>query len=34
MKIMGWFIGQVMKETRGQANPTKANQIIKEILEK
>tara|TARA_A100001011_G_C13994243_1_gene708562 strand:- start:124 stop:774 length:651 start_codon:yes stop_codon:yes gene_type:complete len=34
MKIMGWFIGQVMKETRGQANPTKVNQIIKEILEK
>ncbi len=32
MKVMGWFVGQVMRETKGQANPSKVNQIIKEIL--
>ena len=32
LKVMGWFVGQVMKETKGQANPSKVNEIIKEIL--
>jgi aspartyl-tRNA(Asn)/glutamyl-tRNA(Gln) amidotransferase subunit B len=27
-KVFGWFVGQVMKATRGQANP----QLVKEVL--
>ena len=27
---MGWFVGQVMKSTRGQANP----QVVQEVLRK
>ena len=27
---MGWFVGQVMKATRGQANP----QLVQEVLKK
>src|SRR5699024_2435373 len=26
--LLGWFVGQVMKATRGQANPKLANQIL------
>ena len=31
-KLMGFFVGQVMKETRGQANPGQVNQILKAKL--
>ncbi len=33
-KLMGFFVGRVMKETKGKANPTIVNQILKEKLEK
>ena len=26
--LLGWFIGQVMKETRGQANPDLARRLV------
>ncbi len=31
-KLLGFFVGQVMKETGGKANPGQVNQIIKEKL--
>ena len=31
--ILGFFIGQLMKATRGKANPNLANNIIKEMLD-
>lgn len=31
-KLMGFFVGQVMKETRGKANPQVVNKLLKEIL--
>ncbi len=31
-KVFRWFIGQVMKETRGKANATKAEEFVKEGL--
>ena len=31
-KLIGFFVGQVMKETQGQANPGQVNQILKEKL--
>ena len=31
-KLIGFFVGQVMKETRGQANPGQVNQILKQKL--
>jgi aspartyl-tRNA(Asn)/glutamyl-tRNA(Gln) amidotransferase subunit B len=31
-KLIGYFVGQVMKETRGQANPGQVNQILKDKL--
>jgi aspartyl-tRNA(Asn)/glutamyl-tRNA(Gln) amidotransferase subunit B len=33
-KLLGFFVGQVMKETRGQANPKLVNDILKRELEK
>ena len=27
-KVLGWFVGQVMKETKGQANPSLVNKVI------
>ncbi len=27
-KVLGWFVGQIMKETKGQANPSLVNEII------
>lgn len=33
-KLLGFFVGEVMKKTRGKANPQKTNQIIKELLDK
>lgn len=32
-KLIGWFVGQVMKETRGKANPGMVNQLLKQKLE-
>lgn len=31
--LMGWFVGQVMRETRGKANPKEAQRILRELLE-
>ena len=31
-KLIGYFVGQVMKETGGQANPGQVNQILKQKL--
>jgi aspartyl-tRNA(Asn)/glutamyl-tRNA(Gln) amidotransferase subunit B len=31
-KLIGFFVGQVMRETKGKANPKLVNQIIKEVL--
>ena len=31
-KLIGFFVGQVMQATRGQANPAQVNQILKEKL--
>ncbi len=31
-KVFRWFIGQVMKETRGKANASKAEEYVKELL--
>jgi aspartyl-tRNA(Asn)/glutamyl-tRNA(Gln) amidotransferase subunit B len=32
-KAMGFLVGQMMKATRGQANPDKANDILKKLLD-
>ncbi|MEZ4819592.1 MAG: Asp-tRNA(Asn)/Glu-tRNA(Gln) amidotransferase subunit GatB [Bdellovibrionota bacterium] len=32
-KLFGFFVGQVMKETKGQANPSLINEILKELLQ-
>ncbi len=32
-KLIGFFVGQVMKETKGQANPGQVNQILKAKLD-
>ncbi|MEC7366299.1 MAG: Asp-tRNA(Asn)/Glu-tRNA(Gln) amidotransferase subunit GatB [Pseudomonadota bacterium] len=33
--LIGWFVGQVMKETQGKANPKKVNEILgKKLLKK
>ena len=31
-KLFGFFVGQVMKETQGKANPLSVNEILKKIL--
>jgi aspartyl-tRNA(Asn)/glutamyl-tRNA(Gln) amidotransferase subunit B len=31
-KVFGYFVGQVMKKTKGQANPQVVNKILKEML--
>jgi aspartyl-tRNA(Asn)/glutamyl-tRNA(Gln) amidotransferase subunit B len=31
-KLIGFFVGQVMKETKGQANPGQVNQVLKDKL--
>ena len=31
-KLMGFFVGQVMKASKGQANPGVVNQILKDKL--
>jgi aspartyl-tRNA(Asn)/glutamyl-tRNA(Gln) amidotransferase subunit B len=32
-KIFGWFVGQVMKATQGQANPQLVNEVLRRKLE-
>ncbi|MGD8998876.1 MAG: Asp-tRNA(Asn)/Glu-tRNA(Gln) amidotransferase subunit GatB [Granulosicoccaceae bacterium] len=32
-KLLGFFVGQVMKQTQGKANPGQVNQLIKQKLE-
>lgn len=31
-KLMGFFVGQVMQKTKGQANPKLVNQLINQLL--
>ncbi len=33
-KVMGFFVGQVMKATRGQANPQVVNDLLRRMLER
>ncbi|OEJ66804.1 Asp-tRNA(Asn)/Glu-tRNA(Gln) amidotransferase subunit GatB [Magnetovibrio blakemorei] len=32
-KILGWFVGQVMKSTQGKANPGQVNKLLKDKLD-
>ena len=32
-KVLGFFVGQLMKKTKGQANPQLANEIFRKLLE-
>lgn len=32
--ILGWFVGQIMRETKGKANPQKAQSILEDLLKK
>jgi aspartyl-tRNA(Asn)/glutamyl-tRNA(Gln) amidotransferase subunit B len=32
-KVFGFFVGQIMKETKGKANPKSVNEILKQKLE-
>ena len=31
-KLFGFFVGQIMKETQGKANPKSVNNILKRLL--
>ena len=31
--LLGFFVGQVMKETKGRANPKTVNELVKQSLE-
>ena len=31
-KVLGFFVGQVMKETKGQANPAMVNELLRKYL--
>jgi len=33
-KVMGFFVGQLMRQTKGQANPQLANEIFRRLLQK
>ena len=33
-KVMGFFVGQLMQKTKGQANPQMANQLFTQELNK
>ncbi|MFN3695712.1 MAG: hypothetical protein ACK4UV_11940, partial [Ignavibacterium sp.] len=33
-KVLGFFVGQIMKETKGKANPQLLNRLLKSELEK
>ncbi len=32
-KVLGWFVGQIMKATQGKANPGLVNQLLKQKLD-
>ena len=32
VNLMGWFVGQVMKQSQGKANPAMVNKLLKEKL--
>ena len=32
-KLFGYFVGEVMKASKGKANPAQANQLLKEMLQ-
>ena len=32
VQLLGFFVGQVMKQSKGRANPKVVNQLLKEIL--
>jgi len=32
-KVLGYFVGQVMKATRGKANPQQVNELLKKLLD-
>ncbi len=32
-KVMGFFVGQLMKQTKGKANPKMANELFKKVIE-
>jgi len=32
MKLMGFFVGQIMKAMRGKANPQAVNELLKKHL--
>lgn len=32
MALIGWFVGQVMKQSQGKANPGLVNKLLKEKL--
>ncbi len=32
-KVLGFFVGQIMKATKGKANPQLANRLVREALE-
>jgi len=31
-KLLGFFVGQVMKATQGKANPAEVNKLLKQVL--
>ena len=33
VQLLGFFVGQVMKETKGRANPKTVNELVRKILE-
>ncbi len=33
IKLLSWFVGQVMRETKGKANPATVNKLLREKLE-
>ena len=33
-KVLGWFVGQIMKATQGKANPGLVNQLLRQKLGK
>jgi aspartyl-tRNA(Asn)/glutamyl-tRNA(Gln) amidotransferase subunit B len=30
--LIGWFVGQVMRESRGKADPNMAREVLEELL--
>jgi len=32
--LLGWFVGQVMRETKGRANPAVVNELLRTRLER